>query len=259
MKFSLILTVVLMLVIASNTRGQEAASNPVTAPVASPIDSAKLDPEKTPVVEIAPGVYDLRGVRMVKADRSVSFPAVVNLVKGPQEYFLVTGYGASHESVLRTSVQPIDLHVAMLLLGAKGAPSIDVAAAAAGAPTREPFKGTIEGDAVEVFVSWSKEDVGLSVKAGTATLTILSGQEKPLLNAQWVYNGSRLNDGLYMAQVTGNIISLIADEFSMMNYVGPGSDNDDIWRANATVLPKPGDSVVVTIRMVDPVTANEKN
>ncbi len=222
-------------------------------------EDAKFDPENTPVKEVAPGVYDLRGIRLIKADRSVSFPAVVNMVDGPQEYFLVTAFGASHESVLRTSVQPTDLHVAMLLLGAKGTQTAGVDAAGAGEPARDPYQGRIDGDEIEIFVSWQSKDVSLSVEAGIATITTESGAPKPLVDARWRYNGSEILNGRYMGQVTGNIISLISDPYSMINHVGPGAGNDDIWQANAGVLPDKDSSVIVTIRLKEVKVGEKKD
>lgn len=234
-------------------QGQQTDTQPPAPPVEPPgqlMEQAKFDPTKAPIKEIAPGVFDIRGVKLIKADRSVSFPAVINLVDAPQEYFLVSQYGASHESIFRTRVKPIDVHVAMLLLGAKGAPPIDAAAVARAEPTRDPFQGSIVGDEVEIFVSWQEgEETGLSVSAGVVTKTLIDGDEKLLTDATWIFNGSRIHDGYYMAQINGNVISLIADQFSMINYVGPGADNDDIWRANADLLPEKETPVIVTIRL----------
>ena len=232
--------------------GQPAASPAGGPPSAPHMELAKFDPSKTPVKQISPGVYDVRGIRLIKSDRSVSFPAVVNLIDAPQEYFLVSQFGASHESIFRTKINPIDLHVAMLLLGAKGAPLVDSNKAAVAEPARNPYEGKISGDEVELVVSWQNDAGGLSVSAGSVTLSMLSGKEAPLVNAKWIYNGSRLHDGMYMAQVNGNFVSLIADEFAMINYQGPGSENDDIWRANTALLPKTETPVTVTIRLASP-------
>src|SRR3569623_2003527 len=74
-----------------------------------------------PLVEVAPGVFQIGLVRLDKNQKSVQFPAVLNMDHGLIEYLLVTTRGKTHESLLKTDAEPYNIHVAMLLLGAKGA------------------------------------------------------------------------------------------------------------------------------------------
>lgn len=212
-------------------------------------ESARLDLSKAQVKEISPGVYDLRGIRMIKADRSVSFPAEVNLIDAPMEYFLVTNYGASHESIFRTNIQPIDLHIAMLLLGAKGAVR-DGKNPVSTEKSRNPSESPITGDKVEITVSWQRENLGLSLRASSVALTTLTGKKETLEIGKWIYNGSELNDGIFIAQIHGDIVSLISNEFALINYVGAGAENDDIWLANRALLPPVGQGVTITVRLI---------
>src|SRR6476660_3385606 len=79
----------------------------------------------TTVKEISPGILQLGDVKINKRQRTVSFPAVVNLRHGAMEYLLVGSWGKVHESILRTETDPYRIHLAMLLLGAKGAGTND--------------------------------------------------------------------------------------------------------------------------------------
>ena len=63
--------------------------------------------------------------------------------EGIAEYFLVSTQGKVHESVLRTEVDPYQIHVAMLLLGGKGAQTNLFQ------PDKPP-----PGDPITVEVSW---------------------------------------------------------------------------------------------------------
>src|SRR5690606_34621261 len=72
-----------------------------------------------PLKEISPGVFQVGSVRLDKVQKSICFPAEVNMTNGLIEYFVVTGTGKLHESVLKTETQPSQIHIAMLLLGAK--------------------------------------------------------------------------------------------------------------------------------------------
>src|SRR5688572_2776003 len=71
--------------------------------------------------EISPGVFEIGSVRLNKQERTVQFPAVINMTNGLVEYFLVSGTGKLHESVLKTETDPAQIHFAMLLLGAQEA------------------------------------------------------------------------------------------------------------------------------------------
>src|SRR4051794_514358 len=75
---------------------------------------------KPPLKTIAPGIFELGRVRLDKNQKSVSFPAVLNMNQALAEYLVVTTNGKTHESLLRTEAEPWHIHVAMLLLGAKG-------------------------------------------------------------------------------------------------------------------------------------------
>src|SRR5688572_12316862 len=70
--------------------------------------------------EVAPGVFEVGAVKLDKNTHTVTVPAKVNMVDGLVEYLMVTPLGAVHESVLVSEAQPQDVHMAMLLIGAKG-------------------------------------------------------------------------------------------------------------------------------------------
>src|SRR5687768_4042498 len=73
------------------------------------------------VREVSPGMFEIGQVRLDKKARTVTLPAKLNMNSGDLEYLLVRPEGSVHESLLVSSVQPSEVHLAMLLLGAKGA------------------------------------------------------------------------------------------------------------------------------------------
>src|ERR1051325_9577892 len=77
-----------------------------------------------PLKEISPDDFQLGRVMLNKKEKSVEFPALINMREGLIEYLIVTTKGKTREAVLKTDVEPQQIHVAMLLLGAKGAPRI---------------------------------------------------------------------------------------------------------------------------------------
>jgi hypothetical protein len=190
------------------------------------------------VRQVGRDLFELGKVRFDKKQKAVTFPAFVNFREGPVEYLLVTSSGKIHESVFRTDVEPQQIHIAMLLLGAKGAGTN-------GLP--EDAAQSLPGDKIRVAVTWSAggrkhqhpgDEFVRDRKKGAA-----------LKEGDWVYNGSRLRDDGFAAQQDGSIISLITDPDALINNPRPGREDDDNWLANPRELPPLETPVEVTFRL----------
>jgi hypothetical protein len=185
------------------------------------------EPTNEPSVrQISPGRFQVGQVTLDKPSRSVTFPGVVNMTEALIEYFVVTRDGKLHESLLRTDVSPKDIHVAMLLLDAKGA--------GARALSEDPLK-PIPGDPVIIEVSW--KDKGRERRLRAEELVFNTQTKTNLAKGVWIYNGSRLENGAFMADREGSIVSLITDPFALVNNPRPGRDNDDLCEVNSSVVP----------------------
>jgi len=186
--------------------------------------------------EVSPGVFALGKVRVDKQKRTIEFPAVVNMKEGIVEYFLVSTRGKVHESVLRTDVEPYQLHVGMLLLGGKGAQTNSF--------------GTHQlprGEAVTIEVSWKGL---LSTKRVLAEEMVVDLAKKaPMSKGPWIYNGSFQFENMFVAQQTGSIISVIADPEALINNPRERRDDDDNWIVNAKTVPHAETLVTVTIKV----------
>lgn len=189
--------------------------------------------------QISPGVFEIGKVRLDKATRSVTFPAVVNMTEAIVEYVVVTGDGKVHESLLRTETVPKDIHVAMLLLDVKGAGTNMVPA--------DPLK-RIPGDPVSIEVSWKEKG---KTKRVPAEKLILNTQTKTNLSSgPWIYNGSHVEDGVFLADPEGSIVSLITDPFALVNNPRPGRDNDDLCEVDSKAVPRLDTPVEVHITVL---------
>ena len=181
---------------------------------------------KPTIRQISPGVFEVGKVRLDKATRSVTFPAVVNMTEAIVEYLVVTGDGKVHESLLRTDTFPKDIHVAMLLLDVKGAGTNMVPA--------DPLK-RIPGDPVSIEVSWKEKG---KTKRVPAEKLIFNTQTKTNLSSgPWIYNGSHVENGILLADPEGSIVSLITDPFALVNNPRPGRDNDDLCEVDSKAVP----------------------
>jgi hypothetical protein len=189
---------------------------------------------------IAPGVLELGLVRLDQNRRSVMIPAFVNLKEGVIEYFLVTSGGKTHESVLRTDAEPHHIHVAMLLLGARGSGTNELPADPALA---------LPGDEVTVEVIWKK---GTKERRVRAEKLVLDRKRKAAMSkGDWTYTGSRFREDGFAAQADGSIISLITDDDALVNNPRPGREDDDRWLSKAKDLPDVDQPVEVIITLRD--------
>jgi hypothetical protein len=186
--------------------------------------------------EISPGVFEIGKVRVDKHKRTIEFPAVVNMREGLAEYFLVSTQGKVHESVLRTDLEPYQIHVAMLLLGGKPAQTNFFA------PDQPPA-----GEAITMEVSWKGL---LSTKRLAAEEMVFDrAKNKPMSKGPWTYNGSFQFEGVFVAQQAGSIISVIADPEALINNPRERRDDDDNWIINSKAMPAVETLVTVTIKV----------
>lgn len=193
----------------------------------------------SPLKSIGPGLFQLGKVRLDKNKKSVTFPAVLNLSPGLIEYVVVTETGKIHESLVRTDVEPYQIHAALLLLGAKGAGT--------NAFPEEP-NAKIPGDKVRVEVSWKNSDRA-EKRAPIEDFVYNQQQQSAMSRGPWVYNGSRILEGTFIAQQDGSIVSLIADPDALINNPRPGRENDEIWQVRTNGLPPLNWPMEVTITL----------
>lgn len=182
-------------------------------------------------------------------ERTLSFPAKVNMVDQLIEYALVTSDGKRHESLLTTDAQPRDLHVAALLLGLQPA----------------SFRATEGGSKVpktaevEIEVTWpvhgGVRKVPLHQLVGRLKDTdpaITVREILPMDAGSWLYNGSEVQPGRFEAQAQGSFISLISDPAALINNPRPSRLNDKQHVPNKAQLPALNTSVQVVIRVLAP-------
>ncbi len=207
--------------------------------------------------EVRPGIFELGDVRIDKRQRTVSFPALLNLSQGPMEYLLVASWGKVHESVLRTETEPYRIHLAMLLLRANPESFRGKAQGtntlANGGPDRpggfiaHPSSARLPGDAVSLELRWKVN--GKETRKPAEELVSNLETKSVMRKGNWIYNGSRLVEDMFLAEVDGSVVSLITDPAALINNTGPGHANDAIWTAQTNNLPPPGVPVEVTIRL----------
>ena len=214
---------------------------PAPEPPAPPKKTNSPAPARPPLQALGGGVFALGQVRLDKEQRTVTFPATLNQRADAIEYWLVTTYGKTHESLLRTDAEPYHIHLALLLLGARGADTNAFPA---------DHDAPLPGEPVTLEVSWREKD---QEQRRRAEELIFNGETKALMTrGDWTFNGSRVVEGQFLAQGDGSIISVKEDEYALINNPRPGRDNDKIWLVHSNGLPPLHTPMQVTIRLRPP-------
>jgi len=189
-------------------------------------DPFKPEPPRKPnIKEITPGILQVGTVLLNKKKREISFPVTVNMNEGPIEYLVVTGKGKTHESLLVTSTEPFHLQVAMLLLNCKGSD---------GKLIPEDEDKAIPGEPVEIELLWKEKEIDKNLRLEKF---VARKDGKPVKKGPFIFNGSRMFEGAFLAQSDGSIVSLITDNAAQFNNPRAGRANDDIWRPQPKHLP----------------------
>jgi hypothetical protein len=204
-------------------------------------------PRNLPLRQLGAGIFELGKVRLNKNERTVTIPASLNMREGTVEYLLVTSAGKTHESVLRTDAEPYHIHLAMLLLGAKGRETKEFPADKAKPPP---------GDLITIAIQWNRDEKVSHVRA--ENLVTDRAAKSTMQEVKWIYNGSQIGPEGFAAQQTGSIISLIDDPDALINNPLPRRDNDDNWEASTSALPETNGEFQVILTLPASNTGSKK-
>ncbi len=209
---------------------------PFIPPVSAP--GAPGSEKQVPAIKkVGPGVFEVGGCRLSKAEGWVRFEAAVNMNQGLLEYLIVGEAGKLHESLLRTAVDPYALQIAFLLVGMEG--------------TAQPLSAQGErrvpsGDRVTVHVRRLDE-------TGSREVPIehwVRLKDKPLENVPWVFTGSVIAGGVFMAGVEKSIMALYHDPVALIDHILDEGADDEVWFANEKAVPPVGTPVEVVVARV---------
>jgi len=202
-----------------------------------PLQTPAVKTVKMPAMNfIAPGIVEVGSCKVDKKNGRVEFPARVNMQTGLLEYLLVGDSGKLHESLLSTDVSPYALQISLLLLGFEG--------------SRNPLESqgearTPEGDRVKILVRWRE---GQKTKTVALEKWLLKNKST-LKNVPWVFTGSIIREGVFMAEVERSIIAIFHDPTAMIDHQLQEGDNDQIWFVNSDQTPPKDTDVTIIIEV----------
>ena len=204
--------------------------------------------EASPGPSAARSPVRLGKVRVDPEHRRVAFPAVFNMTEGMLEYVLVGNQGKTHESLLRTEVEPTQLHTAMLLLGVKtgerhpgdAPPSAINADYLRSAPA-------LKGDPITILLKWEVDGKATTCRAEELIYNLeVKAAAAP---GDWTYNGSMFDENQFLAQQEKSFVALVTDPAALANNPRPGHDNDQIWSVAKEKVPAKDTPVEVILEL----------
>lgn len=209
----------------------------------SPATKDLLD-KKSNIQQIGPDEYKIGNVMLNKNKKEIYVPGSINMQRGLVEYLACQDeVGKLHESVLKIDAKPSDIQVALLLLGFKNKNNLK-------------FQGdsTIpEGDPLDIFVEWELKDK--STKRVRAEELVYDQQKnKSMEKTYWVFTGSRIDNGQFMADLDGSIIATFRDPLALINNPLPAGADDTVYVSNEELLPPDNTRVNLLIKAAEEVS-----
>lgn len=181
--------------------------------------------------------------------REIRFPAEVNMTEDLLEFLLVHRNGKVHESLFVTDISPTKLNVVFKLLRYPASRELYYKPEPDGTMSGEFFEATPEqraGSRLRIEVLW--DDEGRQRRAATNEWISNSATETPMPSGPWVYGGSMVNMGKFLAEISGDLIAIFRTNAALVNYPGDFRDNDEVWRPHATRVPAVGTPVTLVIQ-----------
>lgn len=182
-------------------------------------------------------------------ERTVSFPAQVNMKEGILEYVCSMPNGKLHESLLVTEADPLHISLGMTLLKfhrfEQFFPVRDENFE--WLPFKEPKPADYADSYVQIVMTYTQD--GRKQESDFSDIVVNSQTHQGLNPKDWLYTNSFFYEGAYQASLSGEVISIFASRTSPINYIGDFHDgvNDTGWIVSPKNNLPVGTDVTITI------------
>jgi hypothetical protein len=205
-------------------------------------------PARDRVRKVGPHLYVVGTVVVDAEERTVRFPGRVNMdAGGPIELLLCLPRGKTHESVFTADIEPMDLQLALLLLGMQQGRNPAV-------PYRpeDPEGQRRPGDRADIFVEWRPEGADAEeaepVRRRAERFLLNLEEDAPEQEAGWVFLGSTMLGERFGADVDGSLITTYHDPLAVLELELPTVNDDVYYAVNEDVCPAVGTSVELIVQ-----------
>lgn len=197
--------------------------------------------KKPEIQQLNANEFQIGKVKLNRKTREISFGAGVNLIDRPLEYLLVNGKGKVHEALCITDVSPINLNIAIKLLGLKSSQELFEIVDEDYRPTGKfpDVSAEIKAAArLDIFLEWTID--GKKKRVSMNELIYNPVIEKPMASGPWLYTGSYMHEGRFKAEVSGDIFALHPRQPAMISYPGKDHSGENDWIPDSKKVPEEG-------------------
>lgn len=219
----------------------------------SPAPEPKAADEKPAMVKLDDGRMKFGDIIFDPKTRQVRVPCSINMNEGLLEFAVVHENGKIHESLLITKCNPLHINVVMKLLRYVASEELYAIEREPGVLTGkfpEVPEATKKAARVALKIEWQKD--GKTHTVSMADCIMHAETTQPMTQEPWVYGGSMVYEGAFLAEQTGDIASIFVSRGSLILYPGKQNDNDEVWLANPKRLPAQGTNVTFIIEPHQP-------
>jgi len=164
------------------------------------------------------GDVQLGKITLHRKQGCLSFDAKVNQTAGPVEVLISTPQGRLHEALLRTEASPLHLQVMLFLLGSRNGP-------------RRPDAEGRQGDIVDIDLQWRDGDKERREPVESWLKDTRENADK-IPRQGWVFVGSPILDGMFMAETGGNVAVTYTVADTILDLPDEHGTDDTLFEAN---------------------------
>ena len=243
------LSFIFLLVALLPLGAEEPVDRAPVEPKTLPAPDQAVEPVEASLVKLDDGRMRLGKVEFDPATREIQFPAQVNMTEGLLEFLLVHENGKIHESLLSTTISATNLNVVLKLLHYQSSPELYLKIKEDGSASSEFQAATAEqkaGSRLRILIS--KESAKRSDAVPVNEWIAHAPTEKPMPPEPWIYGGSSIHQGRFLAESSGDIFAIFLSNSAVANFGGTDNQNDEVWLPHATRVPEVGTPVTVIIQ-----------
>lgn len=178
-----------------------------------------------PVEKLGPGLFKIGAVVVNQKTGTTTVPGRVNMQEGLIELLACGPRGKRHESVLVIEANPYHLQLGLLLLGMEQGGNLEYQG--------DPH--TPEGDPVDILVRWTGPKGRVEVRG--EEMVFNQPKNRPMDRTHWVFTGSKVVDGNFMAAMEQSIVTTYHDPFTIIDNPLPEGGDDTVYYVNGKVVP----------------------
>ncbi|MCK5843588.1 MAG: hypothetical protein KAG97_02700 [Victivallales bacterium] len=173
-------------------------------------------------------------VKVLRREQELSFPAELCITSGDLEVLIATSRGRTHESLLKTEVDPYNVQLGLLLLGGVNGPRMK----------KKDADSPPQGALVDIYVKMPN-----GVKLPIEKWLRNKGLGKSRQRVGWVFVGSSFaSDKTCLATKEGNLVNTWSLGNTILDNPSETGDADDYFEAFTENIPKSADKVTVLMK-----------